>query len=258
MMKPIYMFVPYWLGDFSPILLGSARHTWRLLTPDLPDGSPTERMGALCRALAEEVAAIRASGHLPVVFVGDCTLSIGVLAGLQQEASDLPLVWYDAHGDFNTHDTSPSGFVGGMPLAMLCGRGEQTIVVGAGATVLPEANVILTDARDLDPEEAEAVAESAVTHVPNVTDLASVSLPDRSLYIHFDCDVLSLSDLAAVSYPAEGGAALEVIDASLSHLAATGQIAAISVTLWNPELDADGSAGEVVVGVIDRLLDQLS
>ena len=142
-------------------------------------------------------------------------------------------------------------------MAMLCGRGEQTIVEGAGAKVQPEANIILTDARDLDPGEGEAVAESALTHLPEVADLLSLDLPDRPIYIHFDCDVLRLSDLPAVSYPAKRGPALETIDAALARLAETGHVMAVSVTMWNPEADADGVAEEVVLGLVDRLVERL-
>ncbi|MCK6626782.1 MAG: arginase family protein [Anaerolineae bacterium] len=256
-MKPIYLCVPYWMGEFNPARAAVARHTWRLVTPALAEGSPTERMGMLNATLAAEVAATRAAGNLPIVIAGDCTASIGVLAGLQQETPDLTLVWYDAHGDFNTHETTPSGFIGGMPLAMLCGRGEQTIVAGAGAKVHPESQVILTDARDLDPGEKEAVAASALIHLPDVAGLLDVPLPDKPIYIHFDSDVLRLSDMAAVNYPAQGGSDLATIEASLTRLAQTGRVAAVSVTLWNPELDEEGSAEQMVMGVIERLVEQL-
>ncbi|MBE7474613.1 MAG: hypothetical protein DPW09_41295 [Anaerolineae bacterium] len=256
-MKPIYLCLPYWMGEFNPARAALARHTWRLVTPPLAEGSPTERMGMLNAVLAAEVAATRAAGNLPVVIAGDCTASIGVLAGLQQETPDLTLVWYDAHGDFNTHETTPSGFIGGMPLAMLCGRGEQTIVVGAGAKPHPESQVILTDARDLDPGEKEAVAASALTHLPDVAGLLDFPLPDKPLYIHFDSDVLRLSDMAAVNYPAQGGSDLATIEASLARLAQTGRVAAVSVTLWNPELDEEGSAEQTVMGIIERLVEQL-
>jgi len=256
-MKPIYLCVPYWMGEFNPARAAVARHTWRLVTPALAEGSPTERMGMLNATLAAEVAATRAAGNLPIVIAGDCTASIGVLAGLQQETPDLTLVWYDAHGDFNTHETTPSGFIGGMPLAMLCGRGEQTIVAGAGAKVHPESQVILTDARDLDPGEKEAVAASALIHLPDVAGLLDVPLPDKPIYIHFDSDVLRLSDMAAVNYPAQGGSDLATIEASLTRLAQTGRVAAVSVTLWNPELDEEGSAEQTVMGVIERLVEQL-
>lgn len=258
-MRPIFISVPYWMGDFSPPHLSVSRHTWRLITPNLPEGTPTERMGALCHILADEVAAVRSEGNLPVVMAGDCTSSIGVVAGLQRDTPDFTLAWFDAHGDFNTHETTPSGFIGGMPLAMLCGRGEQTIVEGAGAKTHPEGNIILTDARDLDPGETEAVAASALNHIPNIADLASLDLPQKPLYIHLDCDVLSLADLTAVSYPAKGGATLETIEAALSHLADSGQVAALSVCLWNPEMDGpDRTAEATVMGVVDRLVEQFA
>ncbi len=258
-MKPIYIFAPYWMGDFSPPRAAIARHTWRLVAPTPSEGSPTERMGQLCRLLADQIAAVRADGHLPIVIAGDCTFSIGVLAGLQRQTPDLSLVWYDAHGDFNTRDTTPSGFIGGMPLAMLCGRGEQTIVDGAGAKVHPEANVILTDARDLDPGEKEAVAGSAVTHLSDVADLLTLDLPDRPIYVHFDSDVLSLIDLSAVNYPAKGGPSLETVEASLARLAGTGRIIAVSVTMWAPDLDDEGqgSAEQLILGLVERLVEQL-
>lgn len=256
-MKPIYILVPYWLGNFNPSRAALVRHTWRLLTPPLPEGQPSERMGVLYQALAGEVAAIRAAGNVPVVVAGDCVATIGVLAGLQQETSDLTLVWYDAHGDFNTPETTPSGFIGGMPLAMLCGRGDQTIVAGAGAKIHPENQVILTDARDLDPGEKEALASSAITHLPHVADLLTHKLPDDPIYVHFDSDVLRVADMPAVNYPAQGGPTLETIEASLAHLANTGRVAAISLTMWDPELDAEGSAEQTVMGLIEPFVAQL-
>lgn len=245
------------MGDFSPAHAAVARHTWRLLAVPPPAGSPTERMGTLCKVLADEVAAIRADGHLPVAMVGDCTFTIGMIAALQRETPDFTLVWFDAHGDFNTPDTTPSNFIGGMPLAMLCGRGEQTIVEGAGAANVPESAIILTDARDLDPGEAEAVAAANMTHLPDVAQLKTLTFPDKPIYIHFDVDVLRLADVAAVPYPAEGGPSLDTVAGVLDRLAATGRIAAISVTTWNPEMDENNQAEQVVMGLVERLVDQL-
>lgn len=256
-MRPVFIFAPYVMGTFNPSKAAMGRHNWRLVTVVPSDETPIERMGTLCRAVADEVAAVKANGNLPVVVVGDCTFSIGVLAGLQRQTPDLTLVWYDSHGDFNTHETSPSGFVGGMPLAMLCGHGEQTIVERAGAKIHPEADVILTDGRDLDPGEAEAIAESDVVHLPNVEDLTSQDFSNAPLYIHFDSDVLQLADLSAVNYPAEGGPSLQTIADSLAYLANTGQVAAVSVTMWNPELDTNNTAEQTVMTLVEDFLDQL-
>lgn len=257
-MKPVYILAPYFMGDFTPSRAAVARHTWRILPPVELEGSSTRRMGEVCKILADEAASVRANGHLPVAIVGDCTFSIGMLAALQHEISDLSLVWYDAHGDFNTHETTPSGFIGGMPLAMLCGRGEQTIMQGAGAHVLPEANVILTDARDLDPGEQAALAASAITHLPDVAHLPGLSLPDRPIYVHFDCDVLRPEDMPATDYAAQGGASLAVVEASLAHLAQTGRVVAVSVSMWNPELDeADRRSEQLVLDLIERFVEQI-
>ena len=101
------------------------------------------------------------------------------------------------------------------------------------------------------------MAGSEIPHLPDVADLTSLPLPDKPIYIHFDSDVLHLSDLSAVNYPAEGGPTLETVEASLSHLAQTGRVVAVSVTMWNPDMDENGQAEAVVMGVVERLVEQL-
>ncbi len=257
-MKPVYLSAPYWMGEFNAPRAGVTRHNWRIMAPIALSGTPLERMGTLCSVLADEVAAFRQEEQLPVVIAGDCTFSIGVVAGLQRELSDFTIVWFDAHGDFNTAETTPSGFIGGMPLAMLCGLGDQTIVTAAKGKTHPDTDVILTDARDLDPGEKEAVSASNIVHLADVSELEAVDLPDKPIYVHFDTDVLRTDDMGAVDYPASGGASLETIEAVLTRLAKTGQIAAISVTMWNPEMDdADQTNEQAVVGIIERFVEQL-
>jgi arginase len=245
------------MGDFSPERAALSHHNWRLLTTPQLEGTPTERMGKLAAALAREVADIRSNGDFPVVIVGDCTFSIGMVAALQCELVNFSIIWFDAHGDFNTFETTPSGFVGGMPLAMICGRGEQTIVKEAGAITHPETDIILTDGRDLDPEEAAAVADSAITHLRDLSQLLTQPLPEKPIYVHFDVDVLPLDELPAVSYPAPGGPTLDTIAQALARLGGTGRVTALSVTLWNPEKDGAGQAEPVIMGLIERLLENL-
>ena len=175
------------------------------------------------------------AGQRPVSIAGDCCATLGVLAGLQRAGVQPTLIWLDAHGDFNTWDTSPSGFLGGMPLAMLAGRGEQTMVRGLGLTPLAEERIILSDARDLDPGEKEAVAHSAVIHLPQVEQLLDYPLPDGPLYVHFDVDVVDVADVPAVSYPAPGGPSAATLQQVFHHLAQTGRITAVSLSTWNPQ-----------------------
>jgi arginase len=198
-------------------------------------GGPGElaqrRMGVLYRALAENVAG---ADH-PVVYAGDCVAVIGVLAGLQQRKVHPTLYWFDAHGDFNTWDTTPSGFLGGMPLAMLTGRGEQVIVDGVGLVPIADERVVLVDARDLDPGEDEAVAASGM-RVRSVDDVAHEEPSDRPIYVHVDVDVVDPVDLPAINYPAPGGPSLQAVHDAVHRLAGTGRVAAASVSSWNPRL----------------------
>ncbi len=201
------------------------------LTPKLPDADPFERMGELYRHLADFVAV---TDH-PASYAGDCVSSIGVLAGLERRGVRPTLLWMDAHGDFNTPETSPSGFPGGMPLAMLTGRGNQTIVDAVGLTPLADSQVVLVDARDLDPAEGAALAASGIDRA-TVEQLISNPLPDGPLYVHLDTDIVDPADMPALNYPVPNGPALASVHAAMTRLAATNRVVAFSVSSWNPAL----------------------
>jgi arginase len=209
----------------------------RVLSPSLPVGSAQDRMSVLYRALADEVSGevARDPARPPLIFAGDCVMSIGVLAGLQRAGIEPALIWFDAHGDFNTWATTPSGFLGGMPLAMIVGRGDLAIVDAVGLKPLPEHRVILVGARDIDPGEDDALAASAVGQL-TVESLVDADLPPGRIYVHLDVDVVDPDEMPAQNYPAPRGPSLAAVKAALAHLVGTGRIAAVSFSLWNPEL----------------------
>jgi arginase len=190
--------VPYFIGEPMPGFEVPEPHL--TITPDLPDGSPQERMAVLYDRLAATVAEI---DH-PIVYSGDCVSIIGVLAGLGRKGIHPILLFFDAHGDFHTWETTTSGFLGGMPLAMVTGRGEQTIMDGAGLTPLPEDRVVLVDARDLDPGEDTAVAESGIGRA-TVEDIIHIIPPHDPIYVHVDMDVVDPVEMPAMNYPAPDG-----------------------------------------------------
>ena len=242
---------PYFLDQ--PINLPAQEH-YHLNTPTLPTGAPIlDRLVALYEPLAAAVEAAVRDGRRPVSIAGDCVATLGVLAGLQRAGVSPTLIWLDAHGDFNTPETTPSGFLGGMPLAMAVGRGDQTIVHGLGLAPIPESQVILAGARDLDPGEREALSASAVTHLAGVEELLAMPLPAGPLYVHFDCDVLRTADVPAVFYPADGGPSADRLRAVLRRLAQTNRIAAVSLSTWAPELDKDGHSQTTVLDLLDQL-----
>ena len=219
---------PFFMGDPMPGFEVPEPH--EVLDPGLPEGSQQERMGVLYDGLTRWVAGTEA----PVVYAGDCVCIIGVLAGLQRRGVNPTLIFFDAHGDFNTWETSGSGFIGGMPLAMVTGRGEQTIVDAAGLTPLPDEQVMLVDGRDLDPGEDTAIEASGIS-VVSVDDLMHIDLPPGSLYVHVDGDVVDPSDMPAMNYPAPDGPLLPEVSGALDRLAATGRVVAFSLSSWNPE-----------------------
>jgi arginase len=229
--------VPFFMGDPMPGLVVPFPH--EVLDPPLPDAAPQHRMGVLYRHLADRVAV---SDH-PVIYAGDCVSTIGVLAGLERKGLDPTLVFFDAHGDFHTWETSQSGFIGGMPLAMLTGLGEQTIVAAAGLTPRSEASVVLVDGRDLDPGEDSALAASAI-QMTTVDEVASIIPPAGPIYLHIDGDVVDPEEMPAMNYPAPGGPSLKAVRRAVEQLAATGRVVAFSISSWNPALPgADVAAG---------------
>lgn len=251
-MKNKYITTPFFLDE--PVVgLGSLVEGY-LNQPELTENNTQANMSFLYRPLVKHTAAAVEDETRPVSLAGDCCTTIGVLAGLQKAGIDPLLVWFDAHGDFNTWETSPSGFLGGMPLAMLVGRGEQGLMQDAGAKPLPETQVILTDGRDLDPEEAEAVAGSDIVHLKGMKDLLAHDLGDRPIWVHFDTDVLDPADAPAMNYPVPGGPSMGDIRAVFKHLADSERVAAVSVSAWNPEMEGAKQSQEVCIGLLGVLL----
>ena len=254
-MVPRFILTPYFLDQPLPGLEPLKDADWVVNKPELPDGSAQARMAALYKPLAELVATVLNSGELPVSVAGDCCTSMGVLVGLQQVGIDPTLIWFDAHGDFNTWETTPSGFLGGMPLAMLVGRGEQTIMEMLGAKPLAEERVILSDARDLDPEEQEILNDSNVIHIQNIRGLLDYPQPTGPIWVHFDTDVIDAGDAPAMNYPVSGGPSAAELQGVFNFLAATGQITAVSLSSWNPDLDQDGRSRMVSMGLLMNLIE---
>jgi len=248
------IFTPYFLDQEFADLDDLIQPDWIVNRPQLPDGDVQEKMLAIYEPLATAVESAVQAGDRPVSLAGDCCASLGMFAGLQRAGIKPTLIWFDAHGDFNTWETSPSGFLGGMPLAWLVGRGEQTIPEGLGITSLPESEVTLTDARDLDPLEEVAVDSSAVNHLSSVIDLSHAPLPMGPIWVHFDVDVIDVVEAPAVSYPAEGGPSKRVLGDVFQFLASSRQVKAVSVSLWNPQLDTDGQTRTVVLSLLQKLL----
>ncbi len=262
-----FLLTPFFLDDRLPRLDALADDGWQHNTPDLlpmtrPDDpqqrTRQRRLSLIHAGLAHAVAETVSAGARPVSVAGDCCATLGMVAGLQQAGVEPTLLWLDAHGDFNTWATSPSDFLGGMPLAMLVGLGDQTMVEALSLSPLSAERVLLTDARDLDPGERDLVEQSGVQHVPSLGDLLTgelfASLTNGPLYVHFDVDILHLDDVPAVSYPAAGGPRAGEVKQLFERLAQETNVAAVSLSTWNPDLPDANRSRETVMSLLAVLL----
>jgi arginase len=258
----VFLAVPYWLGkqeqDVSAIeevrASGIAEEfgaEWYVVHPEA-DENP---VNGLNRAVAAAIKEVIAEGKTPFIIAGDCTVCLGNMKGLEEFRPNV--LWYDAHGDFNTPETSPSGFLGGMPLAAMVGMGNEDLIEGIGLEPVDESRIILSDGRDLDPEELELVRDSEVLHLPNLEQLHEMDWQGAPLYIHFDCDVVRLEDMPAVGYPAQGGSSLESTIATLRHAVRSSDLKALHVTCWNNSLEGAAESQEAVLMAIRAVAEEL-
>ena len=253
-MKNHFILTPFFLDQALPGLESIAEPGWSLNKPILPKGTPQSRMSLLHEVIANEVAEAVKGGKRPVSIAGDCCTTIGVVAGLQRAGINPFVIWFDGHGDFNTWETTPSGFLGGMALSILAGLGEQTMPENVGLQSVPEEMIILTDGRNLDPQERDLIKVSKVKHLTNVAELFEYPLPELPLYIHVDADIINPIDAPAMGYAAPGGPRASELENVFSFLAGTGQITAVSMCTWTPELDVDKQSETVSMQLLQVLL----
>jgi arginase len=245
---------PYFLDEPLHELENLSAPDWIINKPGLPNGEKQHRMSAIHKSLADFTRLAVENGNRPVSIAGDCCTAIGMLAGLQHAGLDTCLIWLDAHGDFNTWQTTPSGFLGGMPLAMLVGKGEQTMIDAMNIKPLGEDRVVLSDARDLDPGEKRLIDRANIRHLPDVKDFTGLNLPDAPLYVHLDTDIVNPAEAPAMNYPAEGGPSSRELQSVMDHLARSYKIAAVSMSTWNPALDSNGQSRNVCMGLLNTLI----
>jgi len=248
-----FLLTPFFLDALEPSLPRLRRPGWDTNMPTMPSGNQMARLAVLHRQLAGLVAASVGRAERPVSIAGDCCTTIGVLAGLQRAGLEPILVWLDAHGDFNTHQTTLSGFLGGMPLAMITGRGDPAMGESVGLRPLADGDVLLSDARDLDPPERRLLESSGVRHLQNPSDIPGELSADRPIYVHLDLDILDPSDAPAMKYSVPGGPALESLVALGERLRDTGRLAAVSVTTWDLLSDQDRHTERSCLSVLHAL-----
>jgi arginase len=205
---------------------------------DLPfDIAPVDALRDGLPQIADAVAAM--DDERPVVLLGECTLAPAIAAGMRRRVGANALVWLDAHGDLNTPETTPSGFLGGMPFAILLGWCFDDLRTATGLDPpVPVGDAALVGARDLDPGERDAIARTGLVSAGSCAE-ALARLGELPVWVHLDGDVLDPGVAPGADFPAPGGWSGGRLLDECRTLAATGRIAGISVCCGNPRRDPE-------------------
>ncbi len=211
------------------------------------------------RVLAERVAGIVGEGGFPLVLGGDHSLAIGSVSGVARHRR-VGVIWIDAHGDFNTPETTPSGNIHGMSAAALTGRGHRALasLLGTGP-VVNEANFAQVGIRDLDALEREALRASGV-HVFTMHEvdrrglaavmdeaIARVSSGMDGFHVSFDLDALDPSEAPGVGTPVLGGLSYREAHLAMEIVAESGGLLSLDLLEVNPILDLHNVTAERAV-----------
>jgi len=224
---------------------------------ELPDDwwhSEIQTSFELMRMLSVAVEQARKADLLPIVLAGNCNTAVGTLAAL----GDVGVAWFDAHGDFNTPETTTSGFLDGTAVAIITGRcWKQLTTTIPGFQPIADERVCIVGARDIDSLEGRLLAESNVDVVaPDKirsdlpSTLNSIGQHVESMYVHLDLDVLDADVAAANKFAVSGGLTVEDVEYALSQIAQTFRIAGVTLSAYDPASDTDGAAARAAIRLI--------
>jgi arginase len=197
-------------------------------------------------------------GRVPVIAAADCSIAVTTLPAALRHRPDARVLWLDAHGDYNTPDSSGSGYLGGMCLAGACGEWDA----GLGETIAAE-RLVLAGVRDLDGGERELLERSAATVIGAsvVETLVAVknALDGSPVFIHLDLDVLDPEEFPA-AVPAPGGLSSDKLYDLMEAVADDSELVGIEVTAFEAPHDPDelADAAETAMRVLDPVLDRIA
>ena len=221
---------------------------------------------AICKVnkqLADKVDFVMRQGNFPLILGGDHSLSIGSIAGVAKHIKRLGVIWFDAHGDLNTHKTTPSGNIHGMPLAASLGIGHSllTEVGGFFPKVYPE-NIVIVGARQLDVGEQVLIKELGIQvfTMHEIDRLGMSAVMERviqivtdgtdGVHLSFDLDGLDPKDAPGVGTPVVGGVTYREGHLAMEMLAESNALVSAEFVEVNPILDTENQTAKVAVQLI--------
>ncbi|RPK12593.1 Arginase [Priestia endophytica] len=237
---------------------------------DLHDHTSLKNLEAVTKGnerLSTKIRKVVEKGNFPLVIGGDHSIAIGTLAGVGKRANNLGVIWYDAHGDLNTLETSPSGNIHGMPLAVSLGIGHEKLTnIGGYIPKLKPENVVIIGARSLDDGEKELIRDKGIKvytmheidrlGMTKVMEETISYLKKRTDQVHLslDLDGLDPSEAPGVGTPVVGGISYRESHLAMEMLAEAEFITSAEFVEINPILDDSNKTAEVAVALIGSLL----
>lgn len=217
--------------------------------------------------LADRVEAALQENAIPVILGGDHSIAIGSVAGVssfyRKQGQSIGIIWLDAHADFNTPETTPSGNIHGMPLAAILGYGapELTHISGFAPKVHPE-NVVLLGIRSVDPEERELLRQAGFRTI-TMSELdergmgsvinEAIEIASRGtagFHITMDMDFIDPLYAPGVGTPVPGGATYRESHLAMEKMAQSGHALSVEITETNPLLDTRNLTAQLGVELI--------
>jgi arginase len=221
----------------------------------------------LYRALAKEVAEARRNGKFPLILSGNCGATLGAIAGAG--TTRLGVVWFDAHGEFNTPETTTSGFLDGMGLAIATGLCWKRLAAAIpGFRPIPSSNILLMGGRDFDEGEQDRLKQSGVT-VVDLAALEQTSIQNAlysgistlvhdadEIHLHIDPDALDPKEAPANSYQfaTEGGMSVEQLSQAIALIKKDLHITSATIASFEPEYDPQGKTLDALLNLIKQIV----
>jgi len=233
------------------------------------------RNGRLIAAASDKIATavsrIVDSKRMPLILGGDHSIAIGTIAGLARHYANLGVIWYDAHGDLNTVDTTPSGNIHGMPLAASLGLGHPSLVNAGGyAGKIKAENLVLIGVRDLDEGEKQLIAEQQIK-LYTACDVKRLGMKRvitgtleylkkrcDGIHLSFDLDGIDPREAPGVGTPVRGGVSFADSLLAVKLLLASRSITSAEFVELNPLLDSEEQTVAAALALIGALFGEIS
>ncbi len=239
--------------------------TMKRVERGMPFRDTASASSAVNKELAQLVRQAIAAQQLPLVLTGSCDASLGVLAGFDH--THCGVIWCDAHGDFNTPDSTVSGFFAGMSLAVIAGHCYQNYWAQIGqSTPIAEAAMLLLGVRDLSPAAERERLEHSAIHVVNwqegkpqadvLTCMDSLTRRVQEVYLHIDLDALDPQVAPGlVDAPVPGGLSMPQMEEVIRAVAARFRLRAVTLATYNPDRDQEEKTLRAGLCIIDLLVE---